>query len=393
MVGLDWGTSWLAAARMVPDPDDGNKLKPKFRTQRNCYVAINPDEFVERLLKQANMSYVRFEDEAEKVYVIGQDAMQLASMLATSGTGNRVDVQRPMAAGVMRGGINDVRIVQAIASQVLMAPKEPKELVVFSVPADPIDHHEGMNTTHHRGMAETALRRLGWTPKAFPEAQAIIYATQPSMETYDGGRADFTGIGISCGAGMINVSVTYRGMETIGFSLADAFGAGEGSSGDWLDHQLHIAYGQQFGSMAMCTRYKEQFTDFDRIVDPRYEDDTKLREYAAEVSKKATVNRNNIHWHYEVLASIRVWYSKLLDYIIDKLVTEFERRRPTIDGDLPVVLAGGAAKPDGFERLFAKRLAARPLPFGVGEDIKAPDCMNTVALGCLAVAISQEDKE
>jgi hypothetical protein len=312
-------------------------------------------------------------------------------MLATGGTGNKVDVQRPMAAGVMQGDVNAVRIVQAIASQVLKEPKEDGELCVFCGPADPVDHHEGMNTTHHRGMAETALRRLGWTPKAFPEAQAIIYATQPSMETYDGGRADFTGIGVSCGAGMINVSVTYRGMETIGFSLADAFGAGEGCAGDWIDRQIFNAYGRQMGSLAMCTRYKEQFTDFEKIVDPRYEDDAKLREYAAEVAKKAPVNRGNVHWHYEVLASIRVWYSKLLDYIIDQLVAEFEKRRPTIDGDLPVVLAGGTSKPNGFEKLFAERLNARPLPFGIGEVTKAPDCMNTIALGCLAVAISQSD--
>ena len=235
MVGLDWGTSWLAACRMVADPDDGDKLKPKFRNQRNCYVAVNLDEFVERLLKQANMSYVKFDDEPSHVYVIGQDAMQLSSMLATSGSGNKVDIQRPMASGVMQGDVNAVRIVQAIASQVLKDPKEPGELCVFSVPADPIDHHEGMNTTHHRGMAETALKRLGWTPKAFPEAQAIIYSTQPSMDAYDGSQADFTGIGISFGAGMVNVSVTYRGMETIGFSLADAYGAGLGSSGDYLD--------------------------------------------------------------------------------------------------------------------------------------------------------------
>lgn len=390
MVGLDWGTSWLAAARMVPDPEDDNKLKPKFRNQRNCYVAVNPDEG-ERMLKNANMSYVRFEDEPSRVYVIGQDAMQLASMLATGGSGNKVDVQRPMAAGVMQGDVNAVRIVQAIANQVLKEPKEPGELCVFSVPADPIDHHEGMNTTHHRGMAETALHRLGWTPKAFPEAQAIIYATQPSMETYDGGRADFTGIGISCGAGMINVSVTYRGMETIGFSLADAYGAGEGCSGDYIDRQIYNAYGKQMGSMAMACRYKEQFTDFDKIIDPRYEDDAKLLQYATEVAKKASVNRNNVHWHYEVLASIRVWYSKLLDYIIDQLAAEFEERRPTIDGDLPVVLAGGTAKPNGFEKLFEERLNARALPFGIGEITKAPDCMNTVALGCLAVAISQSE--
>ena len=84
MVGLDWGTSWLAACRMVADPEDENKLKPKFRNQRNCYVAVNLDEFVERLLKQANMSYVRFEDEPNHVYVIGQDAMQLASITGPS---------------------------------------------------------------------------------------------------------------------------------------------------------------------------------------------------------------------------------------------------------------------------------------------------------------------
>lgn len=390
MVGLDWGTSWLVAARMMPDPEDGDKLKARFRSQRNCYVAVNLDESVESLLRQANMSFVRFEDEDDRVYVIGLDAMQLASMLSNSN--NRVDIQRPMAAGVMQGDVNAVRIVQAIASHVLKEPKEEREVVYFSVPAAPIDAK--FSTTHHRGMAETALGRLGWDPRPLPEALAVVYATQPTMQTFDGDTAKLTGIGISCGAGMINVAVVYRGLETMGFSLANAYHANEGSAGDWIDKQIFNAYGDQMGSVATCTRYKEQFADFDRIPDPRTDSDVDLASYAEEVAGKSFVNRGNRHWHFEVLASIRVWYASLLDYVITQLAKEFEDKRPTIDGELPVVLAGGTAKPPGFERLFAERLAKqRGLPFAVSGVTKADDCMNTVALGCLAMACARGSSE
>lgn len=387
MVGLDWGTSWLVAARMIPDTEDGDKLKPRFRNQRNCYVSVNLDESVESLLQQANMSYVRFEDEVDRVYVIGLDAMQLASMLSNST--NRIDIQRPMAAGVMQGDVNAVRIVQAIASQVLKEPKEEREVVYFSVPSNPIDSN--FSTTHHRGMAETALGRLGWDPRPLSEALAIVYATQPTMQTYDGEEAKLTGIGISCGAGMINVSVVYRGLETMGFSLANAYHSNEGSAGDWIDKQIFNAYGDQMGSIATCTRYKEQFADFDKIPDPRTNSDVDLMDYAEAVAKSSFVNRNNKHWHFEVLASIRVWYASLLDYVITQLAQEFEKQRPTIDGELPVVLAGGTAKPAGFERLFAERISRqRGLPFAISEVMKAPDCMNTVSLGCLAMACARE---
>jgi len=386
MVGLDWGTSWLVAARNIPDPEDVDKPKPRFRNQRNCYVSVNLDESVEDLLKQANMSYVRFEDEDDRVYVIGLDAMQLASML--SNANNRVDIQRPMAAGVMQGDVNAVRIVQAIASQVLKEPKEEDEVVYFSTPANPID--SDFSTTHHRGMAETALSRLGWDPRPLSEALAIVYATQPTMQTFDGDEAKLTGIGISCGAGMINVSVVYRGLETMGFSLANAYHANEGSAGDWIDRQLFNAYGHQMGSIATCTRYKEQFADFEKIPDPRTDTGVDLMDYAEAVSKTSFVNRGNKHWHFEVLASIRVWYASLLDYVITQLAKEFEERRPTIDGELPVVLAGGTSKPNGFEKLFSERLdRQRGLPFAVSGVTKAPDCMNTVALGCLAMACAR----
>lgn len=386
MIGMDWGTSWLVASRMVEAEGD---TKPKFRSQRNCYVDVNLDDFVQNLLNQADMSYIQFPEDDSKVYVIGADAMQLATML--SNHDNRVDVKRPMAAGVMQGDVNALRIVQAIANQVLKEPKDEGELLVYSMPADPIDAE--FSTTHHRGMADTALRKLGWSPRPFPEAQAVVYATQPVMQTFDGGEAQFTGIGISCGAGMVNVSVTYRGMETIGFSLANAYRDGEGSAGDYIDQQIYNAYGDQMGSLAMCTRYKEMFTDFERIIDPRTGDDEILSLYASEVSKKAFVNRGNVHWHYEVLASIRVWYASLMDYVINQLVAEFERQRPTVEGDLPIVIAGGTARPNGFENLMAERLNKQNLPFGIASVEKAPDCINTVSLGCLAVACAQAKKE
>lgn len=372
-IGLDWGTATVIACRNVPNPDDPSKKSPKYRQQRNCYVEMDANDFTRNIIKQSQMSFVELGDDP-KVYVIGSDAIQLASTLSMSD--NRVEIRRPMRAGVMSGDPNATRIMQAIAKSVLKDPEEPGEVCVYSVPADPIDAE--FKTFYHRGMTEMALRQLDWDPRPINEALAIIYSEAPKMEDEETGEdVPYTGVGVSCGGGMINVCVAYRGVEALSFSLANAYGMDEGCAGDWLDAQIFKAKKKEFGSLGRVTLYKEKYANF--VVDPM--------QHAASVAQDANMHRGDVAFHYEALMSLEIFYRKLIDYVIINLTREFADKNPTVNGALPFVISGGTSSPEGFEKLFAEQLARQSsLPFQVAGVTKATSPLRTVARGCMGAS-------
>ncbi len=183
----------------------------------------------------------------------------------------------------------------------------------------------------------------------------------------------------NCGGGMINVCVAYKGLDTLSFSLANALGNNQGSSGDWIDKRLFDAYGEQLGSEARCVIYKENYTDLTKISEDIFS-------YAEEVSSSSNIVPGDVDWHFQVLTSLQIFYENLLDYVIDNISREFETKKPSLNGALDIVLAGGTSNPNGFEDLFKQRLERKKLPFKVGNVYKAKDPQYAVTKGCLAAA-------
>lgn len=367
-VGLDWGTSTVIASRRVPKKDETDKLEIKTREQRNCYLPLLKTDAILKIIESSKINSVDLGKD-DFVYAIGDDAINLANSMGK-------EVERPMQAGVLQGDLRALRIMQAIANSVLLEPKEENEAVVYSVPANPID--KNMNIMHHKGMAKKALETLGWNPEPINEALAIIYATNPTA-IIDGQECKFTGIATSLGGGMVNVCVAYKGLDTLSFSLANALGNNQGSSGDWIDKRLFDAYGNQLGSEARCVIYKENYTNLTRI-------ENDIFEYAEEVAKSSNIVPGDADWHFQVLTSLQIFYENLMDYIIDNISREFEEKKPALNGALDIVIAGGTSIPEGFEDLFKKRLERKKLSFKVGEIKKAKDPKYTVTKGCLAAA-------
>lgn len=367
-VGLDWGTSTVIASRRVPKKDEENKKEIKTREQRNCYLPLLKTDPTMKIIESSNINVVDLGQD-DYIYVIGDDAINLANS-----TGN--EVLRPMQAGVLQGDLRALRIMQAIAGSVLLEPKEENELIVYSIPANPID--KNMNTMHHSGMAKKALEMLGWQPEPIIEGLAVVYATNPTAEI-DGQECKFTGVGISFGGGMVNVCVAYKGLDTLSFSLANALKNNQGSSGDWIDKRLFDAYGNQIGSEARCVLYKEKYANLTKISNDIFG-------YAEEVAESSNIAHKEVDWHFQVLSSIEIFYENLIAYVIDNIAREFEEKKPSLDGALDVVLAGGTAIPEGFEDLFKKVINKKKLPFRVGEIVKAKDPQYAVTRGCLAAA-------
>jgi hypothetical protein len=381
--GLDWGTASVVACDQVPDKEDPSVMMPRYRTQRNCYVEVIDSEFTRKMIERGGMSYIQLGGDDRMLYVIGDHAIELAGMMSSQG----VEVRRPMAAGTMQGDTRAMRIMQGIASSVLDEPDPNNNVVVYSLPAAPIDDPT-KTIDRHQTLTETALRRLGWEPKPIPEALAIIYSMTPKMVSEDANKEiELTGLGMSFGGGMVNVCISYRGMPTINFSIANAKGMNQGSAGDWIDGQMFNAYKVEMGSLAACTMYKERFADFTKVRTVRTrEDDEDLKAYAKFVASKSHIEKGDANWHYEVLASMRVWYHSLLDWVMVKIAQEFNRVRPNINGALEIVIAGGTATPPGFENILQELLDNNPLPFDVSGIRKADKPLWTVARGCQVAA-------
>lgn len=183
----------------------------------------------------------------------------------------------------------------------------------------------------------------------------------------------------NCGGGMINVCVAYKGLDTLSFSLANALGNNQGSSGDWIDKRLFDAYGAQFGSESRCVIYKENYANLTRINDDIFG-------YAEEVSNQSNLVPGDVDWHFQVLTALQIFYENLMDYVIDNICREFNDKKPSLNGALDFVIAGGTSIPEGFEDIFKQRLDRKKLPFKIGNVIKAKDPKYAVTKGCLAAA-------
>src|SRR6185503_18251305 len=112
-----------------------------------------------------------------------------------------------------------------LVKQVLGRARHDGEICVYSVPADPVEADR--NFIYHRGALESALKSLGYAPRPMVESHLIV-----SPELRD---QDYTGIGVSCGAGMFNVGVVYKGLPALSFSTA--------RGGDWVDDSVANALG------------------------------------------------------------------------------------------------------------------------------------------------------
>lgn len=370
-IGLDVGTAFIGSARKT---EDGKEI---YRYQRDCFLPIEADADSRKMLEQAGANFVMSKD-GDEIYIVGEDAIKFANIL--SGTQSLVPGQqsnlgalrRPMASGVLNPNEPELAyyIIVEIIKSVLGEPRVPKETVCFSVPANPIDAQ--FNNMYHQRMLEGAIESLGFTPKPLNEGLAVIYATNPSIVNDEEGVVNFTGIGISYGGGQANVCFAYRSLPLIQFSLANAFGMGEGSGGDWIDRQ--VARTRAGMSVSKVTKFKEQYADFTK----------KPEQIAAEISKNARDEAKN----RELLVALDLYYRKLIDYTIDAFIKKFNEQGESVEDPIEIVVAGGTSMPPGFEIIVKEQIDKMDLPFQLKGVRKATNPMQTVASGCLVGAIT-----
>lgn len=332
-LGLDVGTSFLITA---VEKETG----VEYKEFRDAFYRIKPPTpFAGKMLEKglANLAY--FKDTDGSYVVVGQDAINKAIERNQSAL-------RPLFRGVISPREPDARrVLKFILSKLVGAPTTPGEVLVYSIPAEPVDQSdENFNTGYHEDCLKQDLGELGWKAQALNEAEAICYSELADDE--------YTGICMSFGAGMVNVCVMSSGDPVIKFSTT--------KSGDWIDRMAAQSTGQT-----------------DSVVQVEKENGTFV------------VGEENSS---PILSAVSAYYVRLVDYTVQHLASRLSKSSdlPKFTAPIPVVVSGGTSRAKGFVEAFAKRLAQADFPVQVKEVRPAQDQLRAVARGCMLAATMQE---
>ena len=325
--GLDVGTMNLISAQQ-----EGSETV--FVQQRNSFVEIEYSDMAEQMLSRSDVLHIRKDD---KVYVVGDDALNFANIF-------NEETRRPMQHGILSSEESSaIPMIKLITEQVVGQPNHPGERLYFSSPADPIDSE--LSTLYHEKILESMLGDMGYETEPINEGMAVIYSELANH--------NFTGLGVSFGAGMTNVCLSYYAVPVMKFSIA--------RGGDWIDEQAAQATG----------------TPVDKV--------TSIKEDDFELDFRTDVGG--------VEGALAIYYENLLDYVIENIAREVDEEDVEEDLDVPVVVTGGTSSPRGFEKLFEDHLRDASIPFSISEVQSVDEPLYSVARGALVAARSDEEQE
>ena len=324
--GLDIGTMNIICA--VKDRDD-----IVFTQQRNAFMDLDSNDLTKNMLDTSKVLYIEKEN---GISLIGEDAFKFATIFEK-------DARRPMTHGIISPKEKEaIPIMKLIVERVLGQPGNKNEILYISTPADPID--TDMNVLYHKKTMEALTKGLKYKTHVIDEGLAVVYS---ELSDYD-----FTGIGISIGAGMTNVTLAYLATPLMSFSIA--------RGGDWIDDQVAKATGMP----------KEHITH--------------SKEKISKLSQEVKMG--------SIEGALTVYYDALMTYVIKNLDRKLSEMTPPKVA-FPVAIAGGSAQPEGFFELFEKKLRDAKLKVELSKIKQVKDPLLSVARGCLIAARTQEEKK
>ena len=302
------------------------------QSQLNAFVTVPYSKMAEDVLQQKHMVYDR---NGKDLYVYGNDSDFFASFMNTV-------PRRPMSHGVLNPQEKmSQHILRDIVQKII--PRSRKgEVLCFSVPGQ--GEGASANLVYHEAVLKNLLQSFGYTAKAVNEGLAVVLS-----ELQD---ENFTGIGISFGGGMCNVCVSFMSMPMITFSIP--------KGGDYIDRNVAEVMGEANSTKVRLE--KEENLDLSRPA-------------------KDDLSR-----------ALHIYYEDVLQTLIERLRAEFSAssQLPKIDRPMPVVLAGGTAKPAGFKQKFEQMLVAGgEFPIEISDVRLAKDPMTATARGCYIAAMSE----
>jgi len=332
MPGLDIGTSSLVSAREL-------KTKTKYKLIRDAFYPIAPQSpFAAKMIEKGLKDKSYFKKDG-KFILVGQDAIDKAVERNESAL-------RPMVKGVVSPKEKEAfDVLKHIIKELLGNPEKKDEKVVYSIPAQPIDHNEDtFDVGYHTDVFNSFLTSLGYTPEPLNEAAAICYSELMEDE--------LTGASTSWGGGQINICLMSVGEAVLNFSLAAR------GCGDYIDRMAAVATDLPDSTIQI----EKEKGDFDVSISSANMD-------ALESIPKALV----------------VYYQRLASYFWANFKAYLEAKGsniPKFKDPIPLVLSGGTSSVKGFRELIEQTKPA-DFPIEISEIRHAKDPLYVVARGCL----------
>ena len=329
MAGLDVGTSYIIMSK-----NEENGIS--YKEFRDAYYVIKPTTPVAtKMIEKGLQGKVFIKDNDGAFILLGKDAIEKAV--------ERNDLaKRPMYRGVVSSKDKDSKKVLAfILKEVVGQPKEKDEKLVFCVPAQPVDQEdEDFDVGYHEDLVTQVLKEVGYDARAIKEAEALCYA---ELE-----NDDYTGIGVSCGAGMTNVCIMLNGEPVVHFSTT--------KSGDWVDRMSAVATG---------------------------ENDTLVQ--AEKENGEFIIGRSNDN---PILEAVSSYYLRLIDYTTKYITLAIKQSKalPKFQDPIKIVVAGGTSKANGYIENFHNLLKENDFPLPIKEVVHAQDPLRAISKGCLIAA-------
>jgi len=327
--GLDVGTSFIVMSSYLDD----NIVYKEFR---DAFYIIKPSTpIANKMIEKGLSGKVFVKDSDGSFIVLGKDAIEKAV--------ERNDTaRRPMYRGVISVKEKQAKQVLAyIIQQVVGEASETNEKIVFCIPAQPIDQDDDdFDIGYHEDIVKSILAEIGYDAKSINEAEALCYA-----ELVD---SNYTGIGVSCGAGMTNVCVMLNGEPTVVFSTT--------KSGDWIDRMSAIATGEP-----------------DSVV---------------QVEKEGGGFKIGEPSENPVLSAVSSYYERLIEYTAKQLSVALTNHKllPKFKHPIPIVVAGGTSQANGYIEKLNEKLLQSNFPLQIEVVRQSQDPLNAVAKGCLIAA-------
>lgn len=300
--------------------------------QLNAFIPVPFSRFTETILGQNEIPYFRDGDE---LIIFGGATERFANMF-------NVETRRPMADGLLNPKERMGTVVlESIMRGLIPKAKVQGEVLSFSVPA--ASEGREAELVYHEASLRRFFETLGYRAVAINEGLAVIFS---ELEDHN-----FTGIGVSCGGGMCNATLAFLSIPSIMVSLAKA--------GDFIDRSVGEAVGEH------ATRVKV------------------TKEEGLDLSKSPKDKMEK---------ALHIYYEDLVESLVDTLRRAISRaeKLPKTDRALPIVLAGGTAKPKGFRDLFERTLKARRFPVEVSEVRMASDPLTATARGAHIAAMFEK---
>lgn len=327
--GLDVGTSFI----VMSYHDNDNIV---FKDFRDAFYIIKPSTpIANKMIEKGLSGRVFVKDTDGSFILLGKDAIEKAV--------ERNDTaRRPMYKGVVSVKEKQAKKVLAyIIQEVVGKSSTENEKIVFCVPAQPIDQEDDdFDVGYHEDVVKAILADIGYDARSINEAEALCYA-----ELTDN---DYTGIGISCGAGMTNVCVMLNGEPTVLFSTT--------KSGDWVDRMSAIATGEP-DSVVQVEKESGGF----KIGEP---------------------NEN------PVLSAVSSYYERLIEYTAKQLSSALTNHKslPKFKNPIQIVVAGGTSQANGYIEKLNEKLIESNFPLSIEIVRHSQDPLHSVAKGCLIAA-------